>query len=222
MTDHRHLRGGASPHHLVLASASPRRRELLRQIGIDATVLALDVPEEEIDPTELHASGIHHDDLPGEVSLRRTRMKYAAASACSLPRLGVPGNTPILCADTVVYRDGAVFDKPFDEADARRMIEALSDGSHIVSTAVILGNPRYGAPHEEIVETVVTFSAISPDEIDGYIDSGEWQGVAGGYRIQGHAAAFATHLSGSYPSVMGLPIHTVYSMIKRFSDGRLR
>jgi len=222
MTDPEDLPGFPVPRHIVLASASPRRRELLKQIGIEATVLALDVPEEEIDPTELHASGIHHDDLPGEVSLRRTRMKYAAASEHPSERLGVPPETPILCADTVVYRDGSIFDKPADEADARRMMMALADGAHIVSTAVIVGNPGAGPPLEEIVETVVTFSAISREELDGYIASGEWRGVAGGYRIQGLAGAFVTHLSGSYHSVMGLPIHTVYSMIKRFSDGRLR
>ncbi|MFA7565842.1 MAG: Maf family protein [Alkalispirochaeta sp.] len=214
---------------VVLASASPRRQELLRQIGVEPVIMSLEVDELSINPEALTASGVSPFEIPRETSLRRSRLKMDAAleaaaalePAAALGPTGALGSTGVapllLCADTVVSVNGTMLDKPADQDDARRMVRLLSGKTHSVVTAVVMADPKSGARLEAAVQTDVTFTHISPKDEDWYFQTTEWQGVAGAYRIQGTAAAFVTRIDGSYSAVMGLPIHTVYSMISRLS-----
>jgi len=195
---------------ITLASASPRRVELLQQIGITAEVAPVHVDETSVNPATLEQEGVFGDRIPYEVCLRRARLKMDAAVAR-------PGTAAILCADTVVVVGRNILDKPTDRADADRMLSTLSGTSHQVLTAVVMTDPSGENRQEDVVTTDVTFSALTHAETQRYLDSEEWRGVAGAYRIQGRAGAFVTAVNGSYSAVMGLPIHSVYTMIRRFS-----
>lgn len=202
----------AVPARITLASASPRRKDLLAQIGIDAIVAPSHADESVITLESLRAAGTPASEAPGRLALDRARLKAESAQHR-------PGTAGLLAADTIVAIDDASLEKPRDREDARRMLAALSGRTHTVSTGVVFA-PADGDPIEELVVTEVTFLSLQPAEIERYLDTGEWQGVAGGYRIQGRAGAFVTHLAGSYSAVVGLPIGTVYSMIRRFSVDR--
>jgi septum formation protein len=198
---------------VTLASASPRRRALLAQIGIEAIVVPSTADEEEITMESILVEGISRSEAPAELARRRAAHKASGART-------VAGTTGLLAADTIVTIDGESLEKPTDREDARRMLHRLSGRCHTVITGVAFlpaSPPAVGHAIVEASITEVTFASLSDGEIEGYLDTGEWDGVAGGYRIQGHAGAFVTHLSGSYTSVMGLPLGTVYSIIKRFS-----
>jgi septum formation protein len=194
------------PHEIILASASPRRHELLLQIGIESTVMPADIDE----------SSIRHDE-PTRLAVQLARAKALAVAPRGTPTL------PILAADTVVAVAGEILEKPQDVADARRMLSLLSGKTHQVITGVAVLpaiDPAPGvadadrpSPIVRSCESHVSFAELSGEEIDGYIESLEWRGVAGGYRIQGLAARFITHLSGSYSNVVGLPLHLVYSIL---------
>ncbi len=199
---------------LILASASPRRVELLRQIGIEPVVSPVHVDEDSIDPRELLKTGTSPERLPAVVALARCRLKMDAAHAVTE---GENGAGLILAADTVVAADGRILDKPTDREEAREMMTLLSGRTHGVYTAVIISQHPAGRSLEEVAHTRVTFGTLTPGETGWYLDTDEWRGVAGGYRIQGHAAAFVERIEGTYSTVMGLPINTVYSMIKRLS-----
>lgn len=299
---------------ITLASASPRRMELLAQIGVTAEARPTHADEDSITLEQLRAEGLDGTELVAELARRRAQLKIAGA-------LPAPGAPLILAADTIVSLDGELLEKPTDAADARRMLTLLSGRTHLVHTAVALrvmatpdanpyglspgaapeaitqslgpgaapeaasqslglglgrapgaisqslglspspapgapgfspspapGAPTHGASPppapdadsqrsgpappapdansnglgpgptlEDVVCTRVTFAPLTRGEIEAYIATGEWRGVAGGYRIQGRAGAFVTHLEGSYGAVVGLPIGRVYSMIKRLS-----
>jgi septum formation protein len=126
------------------------------------------------------------------------------------------GNPPqwICGADTVVALDGAIFGKPRDRIDARRMLERLSGREHEVTSAVALYKGRTGTIDCRTVSCAVNFAALSAAEIAWYLDSGEWQGVAGAYRLQGLAACFITSVTGSPSAVVGLPLHEFYDMLR--------
>lgn len=172
---------------LLLASASPRRRELLWQIGVAHRVLATDIDE---------------SPLPGEPPavlvqrLARGKARAAWPDAQGLPVLG---------ADTVVVLDGQVFGKPSDVDDAQRMLLALAGRSHQVLSAVAVVTVD-GVLHERLSSSRVTLRPISAAEAHWYGQTGEPLGKAGGYAIQGRAAQFIADLQGSYSGVMGLPL----------------
>jgi nucleoside triphosphate pyrophosphatase len=185
---------------LILASASPRRAELLRAAGIDVEVCPADVAE---------------SVQPGEAPDR-----YASRVALAKAR-AVSRQTPdrfVLGADTVVVVDDRILGKPTDSADARRMLRALSGRSHVVMTAVILIRGA-GLPGEtidaRIERTTVEFASLTGDEIDWYAATAEPMDKAGGYAIQGLAARFVTRIEGSYSNVVGLPVSLVYGMCKK-------
>jgi len=185
---------------LTLASASPRRTELLTQASID----------HRIHPVEVDEESIVSPDGPAASALLRAKAKARAATA-------VDGSILILAADTRVVANGRALDKASDRSDARQMIELLSGTWHSVFTGIVVQQST--APHtqhSELVETRVRFTALSAAEIEWYLDSDEWRGVAGSYRIQGLAARFIPEIQGSYSNVVGLPISTVYSMVSRF------
>lgn len=176
------------PARLVLGSASPRRRDLLAQIGVRADAI---IPAD-IDETPGKA------ELPRRYAERLAREKGEAIAA----RAGA--GDLILTADTVVAAGRRILDKPADEAAAEASLRLLSGRSHRVCTAVGL---RLGArAWSRLVETRVTFKRLSEDEIAAYLASGEWRGKAGGYAIQGLGAALIPTIQGSYTNVVGLPL----------------
>jgi septum formation protein len=124
-------------------------------------------------------------------------------------------NPPWICgADTLISVDGVVFGKVSTRDDAKRMIEALRGRSHQVITAVALYSGKTGAIDCRSVVSEVTFCPLSDEQIEWYLDTGEWQGVAGSYRIQGLASCFISGIRGSYSSIAGLPLHEFYVMLR--------
>jgi septum formation protein len=171
---------------LILASASPRRRALLAQVGI--------VPAE-VRPSDIDESP-RRGELPRELALRLAREKGAAAD------LGP--DEIVLAADTIVAAGRRALGKPADAQEARRFLELLSGRRHQVITGVRVRTAE--RVWERAVTTSVRLKRLSEAEIAGYLASGEWQGKAGGYAIQGRAAAFVPWISGSYSNVVGLPL----------------
>jgi septum formation protein len=179
---------------LVLASASPRRLDLLRQVGIEPDRVA---------PTDMDES-VLKDETPRQLALRLAIGKAQAA--------GEP-DAFVLAADTVVALGRRIFGKPTDAADARRMLGLLSGRAHRVMTGVAVRAPD-GRIASRLSETRLHFKRLIPAEIDAYIAGGEWNGVAGGYRIQGRAAAFVLDLHGSYSGVVGLPLYETLALLE--------
>ncbi len=176
------------PPTLILASASPRRAELLSAAGIQFSVRPVEVDE------RLLAS-----EPPRDYVLRVAREK---AQACAAPPDAV-----VLAADTVVVVDGQILGKPLDVADAARMLRLLSGRVHLVLTGVAL---RRGAREESAVETTaVTFDDLSEDDIAWYTATGEPADKAGAYAVQGLASRFVVRVDGSYTNVVGLPVSRV-------------
>jgi septum formation protein len=178
---------------LVLASASPRRRELLAAAGF-----AFDVDAADVDETR------HHGESAPDYAGRVAREK-AQAVAARHP------NAAVLGADTVVVVDDDVLGKPADDADARRMLRALSGRAHEVLTAVAL--IAAGEILAEIARTTVWMRPLSDREIDAYVSSGEPMDKAGAYAIQGLASRFVTRIDGEYANVVGLPISLVDRLV---------
>ncbi len=174
---------------VVLASASPRRREILGTLGVDFEVDAADVDESR---------------RPGE-DARRYVARTAAEKAHTVAerRGSARRGEVVLAADTTVVVDGVLLAKPADDEDARRMLELLSGRTHEVSTAVVALAPSRAV--ERVVTTSVTFRALDRATIDAYLEHGEHRDKAGAYGIQGLAMGFVTHLVGSYTNVVGLP-----------------
>lgn len=173
---------------LILASASPRRLDLLRQIGIEP---------DSVDPADVDETSMK-DELPADYA-RRMAQEKALAVAVRHP------GAFVLAADTVVAVGRRILPKAEDAADARCCLELLSGRRHQVLGGVALIDPT-GRLRWRLVATAVNFKRLHPDEIDAYVESGEWEGKAGGYAIQGRAAALIRSINGSYPNVVGLPL----------------
>jgi len=192
---------------IFLASQSPRRRELLTQIGISFDVLTLDIDE-----------SINNNEMPEEYVLRMAKEKALAGRDASQTN-----PKPVLGSDTVVVVDGEILGKPEDHADARRMLRLLSGRTHQVMTAVALtsclsSETEFKSMPElnsSVSVSSVSFKKLSDDEIERYINSGECDDKAGGYGIQGQAATFITNLSGSYSGVMGLPLYETSELLNK-------
>lgn len=183
---------------LILASASPRRLDLLKQIGITPDQV---IPAD-IDETPLKA------ELPRDYALR---VATAKAQAIAVPHAG----SYILSADTVVACGRRILPKTENEAEARDCLTLLSGRRHRVINGIALILPD-GQIKTRVTETIVQFKGLSQAEIDGYIASQEWQGKAGGYAIQGQAAVFAKFIRGSYSTVVGLSLYDTMQMLKSF------
>lgn len=181
---------------LILASASPRRAELLTSAGFHFDIVPADV-DETPNPAE----------NPLEYALRVARDKADAVGViCPDPA------TVVLGADTVVVAGGEILGKPKDSQDARRMLRMLSGTAHDVLTAVAVR--RQSLERTEVVTTRVWFQPLDDSEISWYADSGEPDGKAGAYAIQGRAARFIERIDGSWSNVVGLPVATVYRLLK--------
>ncbi|WP_415821002.1 Maf family protein [Bordetella tumbae] len=189
---------------IYLASASPRRRELLTQIGLAHTVLQVPAPPGEDEPQ--HAGETAADYVQRTAREKAERGQQWMTSQ-SLPTL------PILAADTTVILQGEVLGKPTNLAHATDMLSRLSGTSHHVHTAVVLWHD--GQLHEDVSISEVRMRTLSADDIARYCDSGEPFGKAGAYGIQGLAGTFIAHLSGSYTGVMGLPVFETANLLRR-------
>ncbi len=185
---------------LVLASASPRRLELLRQVGLEPA---------EIDPADI-------DESPGTGELPRTyavRMARAKLAAVACRHRGAI----VLAADSVVACGRRILPKAETVAEARACLALLSGRRHRVLGGLAVARPD-GTVRTRLVETVVRFKRLEAAEIDDYLQSGEWRGKAGGYAIQGRAARFVASLSGSYSNVVGLPLFETVGLLKAASS----
>jgi septum formation protein len=183
---------------LVLASASPRRLDLLRQIGLEPAAI------DPADTDETPAAA----EVPRAYALRMAMAKLAVVA----PRH--PGAT-VLAADSVVAVGRRILPKAETEAEARHCLALLSGRRHRVLGGVAVGSA--GRVTARLVETVVRFKRLEPSEVEGYIRSDEWRGKAGGYAIQGRAAAFVVFLSGSYSNVVGLPLFETAALLRAAS-----
>jgi septum formation protein len=221
---------------IYLASQSPRRRQLLEQLGV---VYELLLPGGDEDAEALEA--VLPGEAPAHYVKRVTRLKLEAAVA-RLERRGLP-LAPVLCSDTTVARGRQIFGKPLDDRDAARMLGELSGATHRVLTAVALWAPalppspsrpgtsmpvptRICAPFfavpgpsgrglDTVSESRVTFERLSAAQIARYVASGEPRGKAGAYAIQGQAAMHVTGIHGSYSGIMGLPMHETAILLRR-------
>lgn len=190
---------------VYLASQSPRRRQLLEQLGVAYELLLPDANE---DAEMLEA--IHGNEYPATYVKRVTGLKLDAALARQ-KRRGLPP-APILCSDTTVACGRSIYGKPADAADARRMLGELSGKTHRVLTAVAIGTPRKIV--NALSESKVTFAPLSRAQIAAYVASAEPMGKAGAYAVQGRAAAYLSHISGSYSGIMGLPLFETAQLLR--------
>jgi septum formation protein len=188
--------GAATAPLLVLASASPRRLALLKQIGVEPDKVA---------PADIDESPLKNEK-PRELAMRLALAKGRAAKSA------LPGYFA-LSADTVVACGRRMLPKAETEPEARACLDLLSGRGHDVLTAVAVLAPD-GREASRLVECRVTMKRLSYEEIEGYIASGEWKGKAGGYGIQGHAGAFVTEVAGSYPAVVGLPLYETVCLLE--------
>ena len=186
---------------LVLASASPRRLRLLADIGI----VPDHVDPAEIDETPRETDG--HPERPERHALRLAKEK-AVTVAQRHP------NALVLGADTVVAVGRRILGKPSDESEARAFLELLSGRRHRVLTAMALVVPGRPGCRDRLVASSVRLARLNRSDIDFYVSTGAWEGKAGGYAIQGHAARFIVWMEGSYTAVVGLPLREACSMLK--------
>ncbi len=184
---------------LILASGSPRRRELLAKMGYEFEILVTDVDEHVPGPAR---------EVVGILSRRK-----ADAAAEKLDS-GI-----VIASDTLVSLNGEVLGKPEDEADAHRMLRELSGNTHEVFTGVTLADAADGRRLTRVVRTGVRFRALSDEEIRAYIRSGEPMDKAGAYGIQGGAGKFVEALDGSYENVIGFPVSDIADMLNEFTRG---
>ena len=179
---------------LILASASPRRRELIARLGLTPDAIA------PADIDETPAKG----ELPRDYAKRMAREKAEAAASDA----GF-----VLAGDTVVAAGRRILPKAEDEATARECLALLSGRRHRVLSAIALRAPD-GTLRERLSETIVMFKRLSAEEIDAYIASGEWDGKAGGYAIQGFAEGLISRIQGSHSGVVGLPLYETRALLK--------
>jgi septum formation protein len=193
---------------IYLASKSPRREELLRQLGVEFTVLRLrEAPGRERDVVE-----VARDREPPLHYVERIARTKAAVGWQAMQRRGLPPR-PVLGADTEVVLDGVIFGQPADAGDAARMLAALSGRTHEVLTAIAVCWEQEAVA--EISTSLVTFRELTADEIARYAAADEPFGKAGAYAVQGKAAAFIRRIEGSYSGVMGLPLYETAEALAR-------
>lgn len=182
---------------LILASASPRRAELLASAGYTFDVQTADV-DESVQPGE-----------GPEIYVLRVARAKAHAVATGTPQSG----SRVLAADTTVVVDGQIFGKPADQADAARMLTALAGRMHDVLTAVVVVSGDHA--ESEVVRTRVHFLPMTRADVDWYVGTGEPVGKAGAYAIQGRGGRFVDWIEGSWSNVVGLPVATVWQLLRR-------
>lgn len=194
------------PDFIYLASQSPRRRQLLEQLGQRLSLLL---------PDDADAAEALEAVRPGEAPATYVRRVTALKLQDAMRRLAerhLP-TAPVLCSDTTVALGRQILGKPRDAQEAGDMLARLSGKTHRVLTAVAvqLGDQRVDA----LSDSRVRFADLTPDDIAAYIDSREWEGKAGAYAIQGRAAAYVQHINGSYSGIMGLPLYETADSLRQ-------
>lgn len=180
---------------IILASRSPRRRQLLDQIGVPYEVVEVEVPE-------IRRPGETPEDFACRVAQDKARAGVVLAGE----------GLPVLAADTAVVIDDEIFGKPDNQAAAARMLSQLSGRSHTVLSAVAVARGR--SLSCRLSRSEVSFRMLTPSEIEAYVASGESADKAGAYAIQGGAARFISHISGSYSGIMGLPLFETAELLR--------
>jgi septum formation protein len=191
--------------HLILASASPRRAEILRNAGFDLEVRPAHVDE-----------SLRQDESAADYVCRLAEEKVRAI-ALQLRGQAIPEPSVIIGADTAVVADGEILGKPEGDEDARRMLHILSGKTHEVFTGLALMSSQQIYVSFEM--TRVTFARMSDDEIEEYISTGEPFDKAGGYGIQGRGGKFIPRIDGCYFNIMGLPLARLYAMLRELNAG---
>lgn len=193
----------------ILASASPRRRELLEQLGLNFDIVVAPIDESGID------KGMAPDLYTGVLSM------YKAAAVAKVLREQGRSKEIIIAADTIVYLDGQILGKPEDEKEAKEMLSSLSGREHEVYTGLCVMRIKDGYSVSRSVKTTVVFKELSDTEIDAYLKTMEYSDKAGSYAIQGKASAFIKGISGDYFNVVGLPLQELYDILKNEFDIQL-
>ncbi|MFP4198563.1 MAG: Maf family protein [Halanaerobium sp.] len=188
---------------LVLASASPRREEILAQLNLKFTIV----------PSKIDESNFDQSD---PIKLVKLLAEEKAKSVSKLVEDAI-----IIAADTVVVHDEKILGKPAGKLDAKKMLKKLSSDQHQVITGVAVLNSRSGESHLDYNITEVKMAELSEKEIENYVETGEPLDKAGSYAIQGFGALFVEEIRGSYYSVMGLPIHQLARLLDKFNYGIL-
>jgi septum formation protein len=192
---------------VYLASQSPRRRQLLEQLGVRYELL---LPDDHEDSEALeHAKP---GEAPSHYVRRVTGLKLDAALA-RLKRRGLPA-APVLCSDTTVARGRTIYGKPADDADAARMLSDLAGHTHRVLTAVAVQSGRKRV--EAVSDSRVSFAPMTARQVHAYVATGEPMGKAGAYAVQGRAAAYISGIRGSYSGIMGLPMFETAQLLRAF------
>lgn len=185
---------------IILASSSQRRQEIFKQLGIPYMVVMPEIKEEY--PTDLE-----FEKIPEYLASQKIK-----AAVKMLPQ---GQNVPwIFAADTLIFKGDKVYGKPETKEQAVEFLKELQDGTHTVITAIALFNGKINYLSTRTSINKVTFTPISDKEIEWYIETGEWHGVAGAYRIQGMASCFISHIEGTQSSIIGLPIFEFYDILK--------
>jgi len=184
---------------IILASTSPRRQEILKNLGIPFTVMSPTYDEANIPGMKPQALAEYH-------SMKKVE---------SIVRMQLNITIPwVLGADTLIVADGVIFGKPENRADAERMLKTFSGKTHEVITAISLFEASKQFISSRTSVNQVSFMDLDNDQINRYLDTGEWQGVAGAYRIQGLASCFISSIQGTHSGIMGLPIHDLYAILR--------
>ena len=198
------------PAFVYLASQSPRRSQLLEQLGVPHQLLVANTDGDLGEDAEA-IEAVHGQEAPAAYVQRVTALKLDAAVARH-QRRGLPA-APILCSDTTVALGREILGKPQDEADAARMLKSLSGTTHRVLTAVAVAHGRKTVAALSVSR--VRFDVLSSAMVRAYVASGEPMGKAGAYAVQGRAAAFIAHISGSYSGIMGLPMFETAQLLRQ-------
>lgn len=222
----------SDPFSFYLASTSPRRHELLQQIGVSFLPLEITEPEPRFDAVSEGecASQDQAERFIAELAHWKAQQGHAHLEQLMAQCPSVYRNGPVMGADTMIFHRGHVLGKPHDRYDAECMLRRLSGGMHQAISAVAIvgksavgkngkGRSETGLAHVSVRVSVteVGFQSLSDYEIERYLHTGEYQGKAGGYAIQGKAAAFITQVKGSYSCVMGLPLWETCQLLHEFS-----
>ena len=185
---------------IILASSSPRRQEILKLLNIPFRVIMPNIDE-------TTSALIEAEDVPEMLA----REKVMAVIRSLPPQQEIPW---VLGADTIVIKDGKVYGKPQNQDEAEEFLREFSGTTHQVITSLVLYNGRKKITTSRVAKTNVTFKTLTENEIQWYLETGEWHGAAGGYRIQSLASCFISKIEGSYSGAVGLPIFELYDILK--------
>jgi septum formation protein len=184
---------------IILASSSLRRQEILKQLGFPITIMSPAI-DESFSPTDDPAA------IVADLSLKKVQYVLSIITDRFLPW--------VLGSDTIIYHEGRAIGKPETREEAHAILSSLSGKTHSVFTGLALYSGKTKNTITIVNQTTVRFRKLEEDEMQWYLDSGEWQGVAAGYRIQGKASFFIDRIEGQYHSVVGLPISDFYGILR--------